>query len=77
MARLEVGIVAQGGLLLEVGRTGQVQGVVAAGDALVAVKHGKAQVLHVHAHAVAHDDHQQGGAHKGQGQADGVASQLQ
>jgi hypothetical protein len=76
-ASVEVGFALQGGFFQKVGRAREVEHVVAADGGLVAVEHGKAQVLHVHADAVAHDDHQQGRAHQGQGEADAVALQLQ
>ena len=76
-APVEVGFALQRGLFEEVGRAGNVEHVVAADGGLVAVEHGKAQVLYVQADAVAHDDHQECGADQSQGQADAVALQLQ
>ena len=76
-APVQLGVFDQRWALYKIARTRQVERIGAAGGRLVAVQHGKAQALHIHADAVAHHKHQQQRAQQGQGAAHRVTPQLQ
>ncbi|MPM55702.1 hypothetical protein SDC9_102499 [bioreactor metagenome] len=76
-APVEVGVVGDGGVLGKVARSAQALHIVLADGALVAVKHGKAQAVHVHADAETDHHHQHQRADQRQRGAHRVALQLQ
>ena len=59
------------------GGAGNIQGIVVADGRLVAVQHGKGEMLHIQAEAIPYGEKQDHAAQEGQGQPDGVPAQFQ
>ncbi len=76
-ATVEVGIIRDRRFLGEVARPRDLEAVIAADRAVVAVEHGEGQVLDIHADAVAEHEQQQHAAENRERGADRIAPQLE
>ena len=75
-ALVQLGVVADRGMLVEVVGAGQAVGVIAAQGGPIVVEPGKGDVFHVHVDAVAEHEHEDDAAQCGHREPDGITTQL-